>query len=117
MTLASHLLSAMDPNTAPIQTPHRPGYHQAYTAQTPRSVVAGNDGSQFGAHHGSFPPPSPWAMLGDGGGGFGYGMPTPGRFTEWSADRVSTMQARLQRRLGPEYVTTRPGPGGGPKLR
>ncbi|KLT41999.1 hypothetical protein CC85DRAFT_246669 [Cutaneotrichosporon oleaginosum] len=40
----------------------------------------------------------------------------PGSFTPWSEDKVATLQARLQKKLGPEYVTQRAGPGGGPKL-
>ncbi|KAJ6487717.1 RAD52 DNA repair protein [Mycena sanguinolenta] len=31
-------------------------------------------------------------------------------------DRVSRLQAKLNQKLGPEYVSQRPGPGGGPKL-
>ncbi|WVR04984.1 hypothetical protein IAU60_001996 [Kwoniella sp. DSM 27419] len=34
----------------------------------------------------------------------------------WSEERIQMLQARLARKLGPEYVTQRPGPGGGPKL-
>lgn len=32
------------------------------------------------------------------------------------ASDVSVIQAKLNRRLGPEYVSQRPAPGGGPKL-
>ncbi|KAK7044880.1 hypothetical protein R3P38DRAFT_3389100 [Favolaschia claudopus] len=31
-------------------------------------------------------------------------------------DRVSRLQAKLNQKLGPEFISTRPGPGGGPKL-
>ena len=56
---------------------------------------------------------------------------TPGTFTEDSfseikpplfdvgplgASEASVVQAKLNRRLGPEYVSQRPAPGGGPKL-
>lgn len=34
----------------------------------------------------------------------------------WSATRLASLQAKLQQRLGPEYLSQRPGPGGGPKL-
>ncbi|WFD07179.1 SNAP receptor [Malassezia vespertilionis] len=34
----------------------------------------------------------------------------------WSATRLATLQAKLNQRLGPEYLSQRPGPGGGPKL-
>jgi DNA repair and recombination protein RAD52 len=37
--------------------------------------------------------------------------------TPWSEERLAQMQVRLSRKLGPEYVSQRPGPGGGPKLR
>ena len=29
---------------------------------------------------------------------------------------IATLQAKLNQRLGPEYISQRPGPGGGPKL-
>jgi DNA repair and recombination protein RAD52 len=53
---------------------------------------------------------------------------TPGTFFEdsfsgtkppvfdFGSSEVSTIQAKLNRRLGPEYVSQRPAPGGGPKL-
>ncbi|WFD36597.1 DNA repair protein rad52 [Malassezia cuniculi] len=34
----------------------------------------------------------------------------------WSATRLATLQAKLNQRLGPEYLSQRPGPGGGVKL-
>lgn len=34
----------------------------------------------------------------------------------WTATRLATLQSKLQQRLGPEYLSQRPGPGGGPKL-
>lgn len=30
--------------------------------------------------------------------------------------QIATLQAKLDQRLGPEYISQRPGPGGGPKL-
>lgn len=130
MTLSGHLLAQslqqMDTSFGstglqPLQTPtHTNGYRNnnnngnssyraspaPYNSGMGMGTMAGNDGSQWGAHHGS---PMPWNSQFGGGG--------PGRFTQWSEERVATMQARLQRKLGPEYVSTRPGPGGGPKLR
>jgi len=41
----------------------------------------------------------------------------PSRFSQWSEEKVAALQVRLAKKLGPEYVTQRPGPGGGPKLR
>ena len=36
--------------------------------------------------------------------------------SEESAKRIATLQAKLNKKLGPEYISQRPGPGGGPKL-
>ncbi|WVQ71460.1 hypothetical protein IAR50_000997 [Cryptococcus sp. DSM 104548] len=57
-------------------------------------------------------------------GSFGFGNGPNGTFTstqrgfasQWSEDRIEQIQARLKRKLGPEYVTQRPGPGGMQKL-
>ncbi|KAJ6582975.1 RAD52 DNA repair protein [Mycena vulgaris] len=35
---------------------------------------------------------------------------------ESTYDRVSRLQAKLNQKLGPEFISQRPGPGGGPKL-
>lgn len=36
--------------------------------------------------------------------------------SESTYDRVSRLQAKLNQKLGPEFISQRPGPGGGPKL-
>jgi DNA repair and recombination protein RAD52 len=36
--------------------------------------------------------------------------------SEATATRIAELQAKLDRKLGPEFVSQRPGPGGGPKL-
>ncbi|WOO81491.1 DNA repair and recombination protein rad22 [Vanrija pseudolonga] len=127
MTLSAYLLSQMNPNESlasmpppnmmPLQTPRTPGGAQggfSSAGYTASSVMGANDGSQWGAHHGA---PSAWGGSQWGGtqGGFG-GQPTQGRFTPWSEERIAMMQARLAKKLGPEYVSQRPGMGGGPKL-
>lgn len=33
-----------------------------------------------------------------------------------TAKMIATLQAKLNKKLGPEYISQRPGPGGGPKL-
>lgn len=33
-----------------------------------------------------------------------------------TAEKIAELQAKLNRKLGPEYISQRPGPGGGPKL-
>ncbi|KAL1411177.1 DNA repair protein rad52 [Vanrija albida] len=110
------LASMPPPNLMPLQTPRTPGgaqggFSAGYTAS---NIMGANDGSQWGSHHGA---PSAWGGSQWGGtqGGFG-GQPTQGRFTAWSEERIAMMQARLAKKLGPEYVSQRPGMGGGPKL-
>jgi DNA repair and recombination protein RAD52 len=36
--------------------------------------------------------------------------------SEETARRIATLQVKLDQKLGPEYISQRPGPGGGPKL-
>jgi DNA repair and recombination protein RAD52 len=36
--------------------------------------------------------------------------------SEETAKKIASLQAKLDRKLGPEYISQRPGPGGGPKL-
>ena len=36
--------------------------------------------------------------------------------TEESAKKIAELQVKLNKKLGPEYISQRPGPGGGPKL-
>ncbi|GMK55457.1 hypothetical protein CspeluHIS016_0205130 [Cutaneotrichosporon spelunceum] len=89
----------------PLQTPTTA--RTTYQAQgTPLANVV--EGSQFGMHHGM--PIAPFMSQGFSG------TPGPAQFTTWSEEKVATMQARLQRQLGPEYVTQRTGHGGGGKL-
>jgi Rad52/22 family double-strand break repair protein len=38
------------------------------------------------------------------------------RVTNESTTKIATLQAKLNRQLGPEFISQRPGPGGGPKL-
>ena len=36
--------------------------------------------------------------------------------SEESSRKIAALQAKLDKKLGPEYISQRPGPGGGPKL-
>ncbi|KZT04465.1 recombination protein Rad52 [Laetiporus sulphureus 93-53] len=36
--------------------------------------------------------------------------------SEETAQKIASLQAKLDKKLGPEYISQRPGPGGGPKL-
>jgi len=40
----------------------------------------------------------------------------PESISTQTAVEIATLQAKLNKQLGPEYISTRPGPGGGPKL-
>ncbi|KAF4564546.1 DNA repair protein rad52 [Pleurotus pulmonarius] len=44
--------------------------------------------------------------------------PTPSYMdlSQATAAKIATLQAKLNKKLGPEYISQRPGPGGGPKL-
>ena len=37
----------------------------------------------------------------------------PPRITEYTAEEIATLQSRLNKQLGPEYISSRTGPGGG----
>jgi hypothetical protein len=39
------------------------------------------------------------------------------QMSAYTAGQIATLQSRLQKQLGPEYINHRPGPGGGPALR
>ncbi|KAG6377568.1 hypothetical protein JVT61DRAFT_15384 [Boletus reticuloceps] len=76
------------------------------TAQpnTPTSTIITSGAMSFDARaHGSILPHAPFG------------------FTSLSEDsntskQIATLQAKLNKKLGPEYISQRPGPGGGPKL-
>lgn len=38
---------------------------------------------------------------------------TPPRISEYSAQEIAQLQSRLDKQLGPEYISSRQGPGGG----
>ncbi|KAF5381340.1 hypothetical protein D9615_008363 [Tricholomella constricta] len=51
---------------------------------------------------------------------FSFGSPQPSLFnselSEATTLKIASLQAKLNQKLGPEYISQRPGPGGGPKL-
>ncbi|KAJ7185847.1 RAD52 DNA repair protein [Mycena filopes] len=49
---------------------------------------------------------------------FSFANPSPASTStsESAYDRVNLLQTKLNQRLGPEFISQRPGPGGGPKL-
>lgn len=122
MSLAGHLISEMERNRGgnngnngaqqQIRFPHTPNKHDDNHPYSPRNLsyqtynapppVMTGYNTQWGSHHGS-PGPSQW-----GGSGGGNGLPS----SPWSEERIAQLQARLQRKLGPEYVDSRSSGGG-----
>lgn len=47
-----------------------------------------------------------------------FGSPSSfdGSLSDETTKKIATLQAKLNRKLGPEFISQRPGPGGGPKL-
>ncbi|KAL7277287.1 hypothetical protein ACG7TL_009143 [Trametes sanguinea] len=45
-----------------------------------------------------------------------FSEPSFVEMSEESARKIAALQAKLDKKLGPEYISQRPGPGGGPKL-
>jgi DNA repair and recombination protein RAD52 len=60
--------------------------------------------------HGTFPPQANFSMMDNSSASMMSDL------SEESAVKVATLQAKLNKQLGPEYISTRPGPSGGPKL-
>ncbi|KAJ7449098.1 Rad52/22 family double-strand break repair protein-domain-containing protein [Mycena galericulata] len=49
-------------------------------------------------------------------GGFSNPLQASTSMCESTYERVNRLQAKLNQKLGPEFISQRPGPGGGPKL-
>lgn len=96
MSLSAHLVDQYE-DRKPIIPPHlRPGLRPE--SPNPMQVKQDPDQSWY-SNHGN------------------TSAQMSGFRTSWSQDKLEQLQARLARKLGPEYITQRPGPGGGPKLR
>lgn len=94
---SGHLLNAFNGTSAQPSTP---------TVVT--SGAMSFDARMHGTPVPSFPPffsPSPVP----------FGL-TPLTEESTAAKQIATLQAKLNKKLGPEYISQRPGPGGGPKL-
>ncbi|KAG2059564.1 hypothetical protein BDR06DRAFT_905002 [Suillus hirtellus] len=93
---SGHLL---DSYNMTMQRP-APGFGQ------PQSRVVTSGAMSFDASmHGSFTSTNPFADR-----SFSMDM------SDDTAIKIATLQAKLNKKLGPEYISQRPGPGGGPKL-
>ena len=60
--------------------------------------------------HGTFPSQANFSMLDNGS------VSMTSDISEETAVKIAALQAKLNKQLGPEFISTRPGPGGGPKL-
>lgn len=47
---------------------------------------------------------------------FAFGSASCAEPSGETTTKIATLQAKLNKRLGPEFISQRPGPGGGPKL-
>jgi hypothetical protein len=121
-------------NSKPAQLNFKPTYIVHGPPETSFSNVPSTDySSSHGMVNPYLPPtangqdkPNPYmtqmapaanASYKSNGFGNGGGFTAPMLMTEYTAGQLATLQSRLAKKLGPEYITKRPGPGGGPKLR
>ena len=114
MSLSAHLVETYErkPIIHPYNPPHpqrplRPAYFVTSTPFTDRRNM--NTDPFWYPVHGGGP--------GSGPSHVPSSATTASGFSRWSEEKIAALQVRLTKRLGPEYVTQRPGPGGGPKLR
>jgi hypothetical protein len=109
-----HTIPTVDPEmeqkppiTQNLSTPqsHAPPHAFTYQPTNPTQLTAWDAG-------GSLPPPHPshhpFTQSGQ--------APATMSLSEYTAGQIATLQSRLAKKLGPEYITQRPG-GGGAKLR
>ncbi|KAF7794912.1 hypothetical protein EIP86_006055 [Pleurotus ostreatoroseus] len=110
---SGHLVDAF------LQTPqYRAGpFGQAVPPGTPTSSQLATHGPlAFAPHmHGTF------NAMSNADAGPSHTDPDPALQTYMdlsaeSARRIATLQAKLDKKLGPEYISSRPGPSGGPKV-
>ncbi|ORY25756.1 hypothetical protein BCR39DRAFT_560930 [Naematelia encephala] len=106
-SLSTHLVESHQHDTNPDVKPniHSYPHHHGALPRRPPFLSTQNIQRTFDAD-------ASW-MSGHGSMSMTHGQP---RFTQWSEERVASLQSRLQRKLGPEYVTQRSGPSGGGKL-
>lgn len=138
MSLSSHLLDTFeDRKPPPHLLNHRPlqgGFHPNRAGNTgvagPSNPHNPHASEYNAAIHPPRGPPEPWMgghgravtppwVNGGSSNGTGYSGQggqnegPRGRFTPWSEEKIAQLQVRLQRKLGPEYVSQKPGMGAG----
>jgi DNA repair and recombination protein RAD52 len=104
--LSGHLIDSY--NTIP---PHRPAFAPFGTDISSANLSVHGPMSFLPSMHGTFQNQPPF---GSTYGGDHSSMTM--NMSEATALKIAQLQARLDKKLGPEYISTRPGPGGGTKL-
>ncbi|WWD15720.1 hypothetical protein CI109_100142 [Kwoniella shandongensis] len=122
MSLSAHLVEFYEqrqpqpipqlPLHRPLTPLQRPAHLAIPSHSTPLQRM---NNRAFGMGMGVDPNESSWLSQHGGGGNQSFSTQIGG-VSQWSEERIQMLQARLARKLGPEYVTTRPGPGGSAKL-
>lgn len=102
MSLSKHLVESYEQKLPMYpEQPFRPAHPVTPSLATPFGNRTMDPDASWMSGHGAYP---------------GSNASAAG-FSRWSEEKIAALQVRLARKLGPEYVTQRPGPGGGPKLR
>jgi DNA repair and recombination protein RAD52 len=114
-TFSAHLMSSYN---AAIQSPF--GARSATPGPSLMNLQTSGPMSFAPSMHGT-PYPSSISQAAPSGSFFSSStllpnFATPGEISEATAKRIATLQAKLDQKLGPEYISQRPGPGGAGKL-
>ena len=94
------------------------------TARNPPALVISGPMSYNATMHGSFNAYPSFAQQSQPPFGGGYNVNAPQQtmasanvdLSAQTAQQIATLQAKLDKKLGPEYISQRPGPGGQGKL-
>ena len=90
-------------SSGPFGIPHNTGFNQS----DPNLVTSGNMSFDRSMHRSNERSHATTSF---------FNEPSFMDMSEATAMKIAALQAKLNQKLGPEYISTRPGPGGGPKL-
>lgn len=108
-SLAAHLIDSLHRRHPSVQGDNQEGLVQCSNGATYSTLSHGVPMNYSANPNTSFNP-----NMSFGGGGFGQGSFWTGSqdISEATAQQIATLQAKLDKRLGPEYISTRSGAGG-----
>ena len=120
--LSTHLINAQIGSTIPSALP--PFASASQTSRDPTSLVISGPMSYNPAMHGSFTAYPSFSQQSQSFFGSGYNANPPQHtmaspyvdLSTQTAQQIATLQAKLNKKLGPEYISQRPGPSGQGKL-